>query len=63
MKKNCKENKPNKTGRNSRKLENDVSVSVSIPAQTIMTKKASWGGKGLFSLHFHIEVHHQGSHD
>jgi hypothetical protein len=20
---------------------------------------ASWGGKGLFSLHFHIAVHHQ----
>jgi hypothetical protein len=22
-------------------------------------KEASWGGKGLFSLHFHIAVHHQ----
>jgi len=22
-------------------------------------QKASWGGKGLFSLHFHIAVHHQ----
>jgi hypothetical protein len=21
-------------------------------------KEASWGGKGLFSLHFHIAVHH-----
>jgi hypothetical protein len=21
--------------------------------------KTSWGGKGLFSLHFHIAVHHQ----
>jgi hypothetical protein len=21
--------------------------------------KASWGGKGLFGLHFHIAVHHQ----
>jgi hypothetical protein len=24
-----------------------------------MTKKASWGEKGLFSLHFHTAVHHQ----
>jgi hypothetical protein len=24
-------------------------------------QEASWGGKGLFSLHFHIAVHHQGS--
>jgi hypothetical protein len=22
-------------------------------------QEASWGGKGLFSLHFHITVHHQ----
>ena len=22
-------------------------------------REASWGGKGLFSLHFHIAVHHQ----
>jgi hypothetical protein len=22
-------------------------------------QKASWGGKGLFSLHLHIAVHHQ----
>lgn len=22
-------------------------------------QKASWGGKGLFGLHFHIIVHHQ----
>jgi hypothetical protein len=22
-------------------------------------QEASWGGKGLFSLHFHIAVHHQ----
>jgi hypothetical protein len=22
-------------------------------------QKASWGGKSLFSLHFHIAVHHQ----
>jgi hypothetical protein len=21
-------------------------------------QKASWGGKGLFGLHFHIVVHH-----
>jgi hypothetical protein len=26
-------------------------------------QEASWGGKGLFSLHFHIAVHHQGSQD
>jgi hypothetical protein len=24
-------------------------------------QEASWGGKGLFSLHGHIAVHHQGS--
>jgi diadenosine tetraphosphate (Ap4A) HIT family hydrolase len=24
-----------------------------------MTKKASWGGKSLFGLHFHIIVHHE----
>jgi hypothetical protein len=37
-----------------------VLVKVSIPAQNIMTKKqASRGGKGLFSLHFHVVVHHQ----
>ena len=23
-------------------------------------QEASWGGKGLFSLHFHVAVHHQG---
>ncbi|MCV4640123.1 hypothetical protein OFB62_32990, partial [Escherichia coli] len=22
-------------------------------------QEASWGGKGLFSLHFHVAVHHQ----
>ena len=26
-------------------------------------QEASWGGKGLFSLHFHTAVHHQGSKD
>jgi hypothetical protein len=25
----------------------------------IMNKKTSWGGKGLFGLHFHTAVHHQ----
>jgi hypothetical protein len=25
----------------------------------IMTEKASWGGKGLFGLHFHIILHYQ----
>ena len=31
----------------------------------IMTKKQvrAWGGKGLFGLHFHTAVHHQGSQD
>jgi hypothetical protein len=29
-----------------------VLVRVSIPAQNIMTKEVSWGGKGLFNLHF-----------
>jgi hypothetical protein len=24
-----------------------------------MTKKAIWGGKGLFSLYFHIAAHHK----
>jgi hypothetical protein len=36
-----------------------VLVMVSIPAQNIMTEDASWGGKGLFSLQFHVAVHHQ----
>jgi hypothetical protein len=26
-------------------------------------QEASWAGKGLFGLHFHIAVHHQGSQD
>jgi hypothetical protein len=39
-----------------------VLVRVSIPVQT-SDQEASWGGKGLFSLHFHTAVHHQGSQD
>jgi hypothetical protein len=35
-----------------------VLVRASIPAQT-SNQEASWGGKGLFSLHFHAAVHHQ----
>ena len=35
-----------------------VLVSVSIPAQTSWPR-STWGGKGLFSLLFHIAVHHQ----
>ena len=35
-----------------------VLVRVSIPAQTSGPRR-SWGGKGLFSLHFHIAVDHQ----
>ena len=34
-----------------------ILVRVSIPGQNIMTKK-QLGEKGLFSLHFHIAVHH-----
>ena len=33
-----------------------------MPAQTSWPRN-SWGGKGLFSLQFHIAVHHQGSQD
>jgi hypothetical protein len=36
-----------------------VLVRVSIPAQNIKDWEAIWGGKGLFSLHFHIAVYHQ----
>jgi hypothetical protein len=38
---------------------NTVLVRVSIPAQTSWPRRG-WGGKGLFSLHFHTAVHHQG---
>jgi hypothetical protein len=34
-----------------------VLVRVSIPPQTSWPR-SSWGGKDLFSLHFHIAVHH-----
>jgi hypothetical protein len=34
-------------------------VRVSIPGKNIMTKKQVGEEKGLFSLHFHIAVHHQ----
>jgi hypothetical protein len=36
-----------------------VLVGICIPAQNILTKKSKLGGKGLFSLHFHIALHHQ----
>jgi hypothetical protein len=36
-----------------------VLVRVSISAQKHHDQEANWGGKGLFSLHFHIAVHHQ----
>ena len=39
-----------------------VLVKVSIPAQTSWPR-STWGGKGLFGLHFHTAVHHQGSQD
>jgi hypothetical protein len=35
-----------------------ILVRVSIPAKH-HDQEASWEGKGLFSLHFHIAVHHQ----
>jgi hypothetical protein len=35
-----------------------VLVRVSIPHKH-HDQEASWGGKGLFSLHFHTAVHHQ----
>ena len=35
-----------------------VLVRVSIAATKHHNQKASWGGKGLFGLHFHIAVHH-----
>jgi len=34
-------------------------VRVSTAATKHHDQKASWGGKGLFGLHFHITVHHQ----
>jgi hypothetical protein len=34
-------------------------VRVFIAAQNIMTKKQVGEEKGIFSLHFHIAVHHQ----
>jgi hypothetical protein len=34
-----------------------ILVRVSIPVQTSWPR-SSWGGKGLFTLHFHIAAHH-----
>jgi hypothetical protein len=34
-----------------------VLIKVSIPAQ-VSWPRSNWGGKGLFSLRFHIAVHH-----
>ena len=32
-----------------------------IPFQALLlVPRSSWGGKGLFGLHFHTAVHHQG---
>jgi hypothetical protein len=36
-----------------------VLVNVSITVMNHHDQKASWGRKGLFSLHFHIFVHYQ----
>jgi hypothetical protein len=39
---------------------NTVLFKVSIPAQGLYhDQETSWGGKGLFGLHFHAAVHHQ----
>jgi hypothetical protein len=42
---------------------------ISVPGFSVLVRvsivmkqhesKAGWGGKGVFSLHFHIDVHHQ----
>ena len=37
----------------------NVLVRVSTAVMKHHAQKASWGGKGLFGLHFHITVHHQ----
>jgi hypothetical protein len=42
----------------SRDVLPSVLVRVSIPHKH-HDQETSWGGKGLFSLHFHIAVHHQ----
>jgi hypothetical protein len=34
-------------------------VKVFVAVKKYHDQKASWGGKCLFSLHFHIGVHHQ----
>ena len=36
-----------------------VLVRVSIAAMKHHVQEASWGGEGVFSLHFHIDVCHQ----
>jgi hypothetical protein len=43
---------------NARTSDQPVLVRVSIPAQTSWPR-STWWGKGLFSLFFHIAVHHQ----
>jgi hypothetical protein len=34
-------------------------VSISIAAMKHYDQKTSWGGKGLFGLHFHVGVHYR----
>ena len=41
----------------------NVLVRVSIAVMKHHDQKASWRGKGLFGLHFHIAVHIEGSQD
>jgi hypothetical protein len=40
------------------RMESFVLVRVSIAAMKHHKQKASWGGKGLFGLHFHFSVQH-----
>jgi hypothetical protein len=35
-----------------------ILVRVSVAVRKHHDHKASWGGKGLFSLYFHIAIHH-----
>ena len=40
-------------------IEPSVLVGVTIAPNEIPWPKASWGGKGLFGLHFNITVYHR----
>jgi len=43
----------------SRKCEKRLSQSGFLVLHRHHDQEASWGGKGLFSSHFHIAVHHK----